>query len=252
MKDSRAQVENVKEINKQYLQLELGVEDEALKQIKPGQSILARIADKSDEDHIWNPYLREQWWVWGVTGRDVLRVELPRVRDYEIGEKVQLLGPIGQPFRFRKNLRHVLLLAYNTHPVPLTVMTSSLLKNKVSVALVLLGEARSYNAAHLAPEIEVIRADDMMQWDNMVMSVGWADQIFVVVSQDDERARFKEVYELLKSKRDIPEMYLFGVFQSLLPCGVGACDACVLKMKEGIKRVCTDGPAFDLTTVKLD
>jgi NAD(P)H-flavin reductase len=252
MKDYRARVERISRLNAQYIQLDLSVEDDSLKQIKPGQSVLARIADKLDEVQPWHLYLREQWYPIGITGRDVLRVELPIQRTYELGEVVQLLGPVGLPFRFRKTLRNVLLVAYNTAPTPLTVMTPNLLKNNVAVTLVLLGEARNYNTDHLAPEIEVIKGDNAMNWENMVMTLGWADQMFIVVSKDDELFRMQEVLNIVREKRtDVAEQYVFGVFQPLLPCGVGACDACALRLKDGIKMVCTDGPAFDLTSVKF-
>jgi hypothetical protein len=52
-------------------------------------------------------------------------------------------------------------------------------------------------------------------------------------------------------RAEIPSNYLFGVFQPILPCGVGACGACMIKAKGGSPLVCTQGPAFDLTEVNL-
>lgn len=36
-----------------------------------------------------------------------------------------------------------------------------------------------------------------------------------------------------------------------MACGVGACLGCVIRTKEGFKRVCTDGPVFDLRELVL-
>ena len=84
------------------------------------------------------------------------------------------------------------------------------------------------------------------------MTLGWADQIFVVAHQDDELLRFGEVMRMVKERRnDIPESYIFGVFQPLLPCGIGACSACLLKVGKDLVPACTKGPTFDLTQVKL-
>ncbi len=252
MKDSRARIERISLINAHYLHLDLAIEDEALRHVKAGHSFLVRVGNKSSEAQTWNPYLRERWWPIGITGREELRVEVPNNRRYDVGQLVQLLGLIGQPYRFRKNLRNVLLIAYNTEPTSLTVMTQQLLAHNVNVTMVLLGDARAYQTNHLAPEIEVIRSNDKLEWQDMVMTLGWADQIFVAVGQDDERFRFSEVYGIIQSKRtDIPAQYVFGVFRPLLPCGVGACDACRIVLKDGTSTTCTEGPAYDLTTVRL-
>ena len=64
--------------------------------------------------------------------------------------------------------------------------------------------------------------------------------------------RFGEIWRLFNELRaDIPKNYLFGVFQPVLPCGVGGCHACMVRMKQGMRLVCTEGPAFDLSQVAL-
>lgn len=37
---------------------------------------------------------------------------------------------------------------------------------------------------------------------------------------------------------------VFASFESRMACGVGACLGCVVKTKDGMKRVCKDGPVF--------
>ena len=98
----------------------------------------------------------------------------------------------------------------------------------------------------------MVHGDDGLNWQDMVMTLGWADQIFVVAKQDDELMRFAEVFRIVQDKRiDIPQNYIFGVFQPLLPCGIGACSACMLRVDGDLVPICTKGPAFDLTRVKL-
>lgn len=252
MKITRAIIERVRNVNTGYMHLELASVDPVLQKIKPGQSLLVRLVDADPAVESWDPYLPEQWWPIGVTGSKNLVVERPYDASIKPQQDVLILGPVGQPYRFRKSLRNVLLVAYDTEPTPLTIMTTWLLANQVAITLVLLGSARQYDTAHLPEEVEVIRGDDAMEWDDMVMTLGWADQVFVVVGQDDELMRFGEVYRIIRERRnEIAKNYLFGVFQPPLPCGVGGCSACLLKMKQGQKFACTDGPAFDLSTVRL-
>ncbi len=242
MKESQAIIERVRQVNPTHQQLHLTVEP-SLSNLMPGQTVLARVADR------WAPYLREQWWPVGI-GNNRLVVERPVSETYEPGQVIDLLGIVGQPYRFRRTLRNVLLIAYDCEPTPLLMPIPSLLATKVSVTLLLLGSAARYETGHLPPEVEVIHGDAELNWPNRVTTVGWADQVFVAVSPDNEQASFRQIWQLFGELRaEIPNNYLFGVFRPILPCGIGACSACCVRSQNVVVPVCTDGPAFDLTEV---
>ncbi|MEL6405973.1 MAG: hypothetical protein AAFR81_16505 [Chloroflexota bacterium] len=253
MNEIRARIERIRRINEAYMYLELATDDERLAKIKPGSSLLARRIDPDDDaiEH-WDPYLRDQWYPAGFTKAGNLLIEMRFSYRYRPGMHYSVLGPIGKPYRFRKSLRNVLLVADDAPPLPLTIMIQQLLHNKISVTLVLLGEAQKYKTDHLAPEVEVIRGTGTLQWTDQVMTLGWADQIFVVVNQDDELLRFARFYEKVEQLRtQVPQNYIFGVFQMPMPCGVGACGACMMRFDKEIVPACTQGPTFDLTRVQL-
>jgi hypothetical protein len=240
MKETEALIERVRRINEHIQHIELAVEESIL-QILPGQSILAKLNDR------WDPYLRERWWPLTVTNERKLLVERPVDITYQPGQIIQLISLVGNPYRFRRSIRNILLIAYETPPTPLLMMITWLLANDISVTLVLLGDAMRYNTQHLSPEVEVIRERDSLEWADQVMTLGWADQVFVVVAQDDEMMRFQQIYNMIQERRvEIPNNYLFGIVQSVTTCGVGACHACMLHTHEGTKLACTEGPAFDL------
>lgn len=246
MKETKALIERVKWVSSGYQRLELSV-DESLLRIKPGQSLLARVSDRLD------PYLLQQWWpVNLVKGR--LVIERPEHEKYEPGQVVPVLGLVGQPFRFRGagGLRNVLLIAHDTPPTPLLMTIPWLLGNKISVTMVLTGSAVEYDTQHLPPEVEIELGGTNFEWQNQVMTLGWADQVFVTIGAHDENLRFAEILAKFRELRqDIPRNYLFGVFQPLLTCGAGACHACMIRSQGGTALVCTDGPAFDLTLLNL-
>ena len=246
MKETEAIIEKIKRINEHFQHLELAV-DRSLHQMKPGESVLARIGKH------WDPYLREHWWPVGFTGNNKLIIERSGHIPYEPGQIVSLLGPVGVNFRFRRSLRNILLIAYDTPPTPLLMMIHWLLANHVNVTIALLGEnAEHYDTKHVSPEVEVIHGDDQLTWPDQVLTLGWADQVFVVVAPDDEPLRFSRLMNVIREKRsEVPKNYIFGVFQSVLPCGIGACDACTVRVEGELKHICTDGPAFDLTLVRL-
>lgn len=244
MKESEVIIERIRLINQKVQHLELAV-DPALARVKPGQSLLARTHDT------YNPYLPEQWWPIGLMNGRLL-VERPSSERYDTGQVVMVLGLVGNPFLFRRTLRNVMLLAYDTAPTPLLMTIPWLLGNSVSVTLVLLGEATQYDTKHLPPQVEILTGDEQLNWANQVMTVGWADQVFAVVNRSDENAYFLRLLERMRDLRnDIPSNYLFGVFQPAVACAAGACHACMLAMREGTKLACTEGPAFDLTQVLL-
>lgn len=251
MNETQAYVERIKRVNRDYQQLELAV-DASLSNIRAGQALLVRRIDKDYEQVNWNPYLRELWFPVDILSNNKIVVERPTNVQYLPNQLLSLLGPVGQPFRFRRSLRNILLMVYHTPPSALLMMLKPLLANQVSVTMVLMGTAKDYDTQHLNEEIEIIRAEEDLTWPDMVMTLGWADQVFVLVGQGDELSYFDQIIEMVRERRnDIPTNYIFGVFQNVLPCGVGACYACMLKMKEGTKLQCIDGPAFDLTTVRL-
>lgn len=253
MNDTRAIIERVRRINAHYQYIELALEEDVPRRLKPGESLLVRLgAPDAQQDH-WYPYLRERWWPVGFTNEQLLLIEAPYRERYRPQQVVTALGPVGKPFRFRPSLRNVLLIAHDSVPTPLTSMINQLLHNNISVTLVLLGSARHYQTDHLPPQLEVIRGDEVgFDWEGQLMTLGWADQIFVVVAQDDELLRFREVLQRVEELRgSVAENYIFGVFQLLLPCGVGACTACMLRVGGELLTACTKGPAFDLTKVTL-
>jgi hypothetical protein len=246
MKETKAIIERVSRVSEHYQRLHLAVDD-ALNDLKPGQTVLARLLPER-----WDPYLREQWWPVEMKP-NALVVERPGSLRYEPGQVVSLLGLVGQPYRYKRTLRNVLLLAYDAAPTPLIMSIQWLIANKVSVTMVLSGKATDYPAAHLPKEVEIIHADDTLQWANRVMTIGWADQVFAVTSQDDELGRFAYIYRLFRELRaELPKSYLFGVFQPVQPCGNGACQACMIPLQQQeTSLICLEGPALDLTTVAL-
>jgi hypothetical protein len=244
MKETHAIIERVRRVNETHQHLYLAV-DRSLNAIRAGQSLLARMGEG------WSPYLREQWIPVDANKQHMI-VERPVGTRYQPGEVVSVIGAVGQPFKFRRTLRNVLLIAYDTAPTPLLMTIPYLLPQRVSVTLLLLGAAQNYTTQHLPPEVEILLGDGDLEWQNRVTTVGWADQVFVTVAPDDELQRFGRIWRLFHELRaDIPANYLWGVFRPILPCGVGACQACMIRAKDGTPRMCVEGPALDLKGVTL-
>ncbi|MCY3977898.1 MAG: hypothetical protein OXG23_07340 [Chloroflexi bacterium] len=252
MEETQAYIERIKRVNRGHQRLELAV-DKSLSTMLAGQAMLVRQIDKDYDSENWAPYLRELWFPVEILASNIIVVEHPARAQFLPGQLLSIISPVGQPFRFRQKLRNILLIAYHTTPAALLLMLPPLLAKQVSITLVLMGSAREYETNHLPEELEVIQAEDNLTWPDMVMTLGWADQAFVLVGPGDEMAYFNEILQLMRERRsDIPSNYVFGVLQRALPCGVGACHACMLKLRGSLKLPCIEGPAFDLTDLYMN
>ena len=252
MKETQAYIERVTRVNRDHQRLELAV-DQSLSSMRAGQALLARRVDRDYDAEHWDPYLRELWFPVEIQASKIIVVERPARTHYLPGQLLSVIGPIGQPFRFRQKLRNILLIAYDTTPAALLLMLPPLLAKQVSITLVLMGSARQYESNHLPEEVEVFQAEDNLTWPDMVMTMGWADQVFALVGQGDDLRCFSDIMRLMRERHsDIPANYVFGVVQRDLPCGVGACQACLLHLRGAYKLQCIDGPAFDLTELRLN
>jgi hypothetical protein len=248
MKETTALIERVTRLSATHQQLTLSVEPSVL-EIKAGQCLLAGPAGVPHEA-AWSPYLREAWFPTGIAagrGTRSLLVERPARETYQPGQPVSVIGPVGRALRMKKP-RNVLFVGLETEPTPLLFALPDLLLLRASVTLLLLGAAARYATDHLPAEIEIITGDADYNWHNRITTIGWADQIFAVGRIDDDGGeRFRRWWELLRTLRaDIPDQFAYAYVLQPLPCGTGACQACMVRTRSGVVTTCTDGACLDL------
>jgi dihydroorotate dehydrogenase electron transfer subunit len=56
-------------------------------------------------------------------------------------------------------------------------------------------------------------------------------------------------YEIKKVLEKYPQIQTQVSFEQFMGCGLGICYGCVIETKEGYKKVCKDGPVFDLKII---
>ena len=57
------------------------------------------------------------------------------------------------------------------------------------------------------------------------------------------------LYNLAQLLKQFPYIEAFASLEQFMGCGVGACLGCVILTKKGYKRVCRDGPVFNLKDI---
>lgn len=244
MQEIQAIIERVRRVSPSLQRLDVAINRaQATLDISPGQLFLARTTFSLD------PFLREPWTPVQRNGT-VITVELPTGSVYEPEQFVSLLGPVGKPIPVKDNLRTLLLIAIESTPASLLLLAQSMLKRVAGVTLVLLGAATQYPLDLLPKEIEIAHAESLAQWSGKDQALKWADQIVAVAPPPFDLEHYQRLSEEVRRVRmNVPENYLFGLFQPPMPCGVGACAACLIRCGGEDVATCLEGPAFDLTTI---
>lgn len=246
MRETKAIIERVRRTGDRWQHLELVVEA-GLEQIQPGQILLART------EGFWSSYLREQWVPIGVDeDNGFLLVERPIAHTYTPSDAVSVIGPVGSPFPLKRGIRHLLLVALDYPPTRLLFLILEAVRQHAEVALVLTGQAQHYPLGTLPKAVEVVYSPDPMSWQNQDKTLIWADQVFAIAPPVYSAVYFHTLLETSKLARQaLPEAFLQGVFDFPLPCGTGACMACMVAGRHTDRLACTDGAAFDLTQVRF-
>lgn len=242
MQEAQAIIERIRRTSAITQRLDVAVE-KTQRRIEAGQIFLARATSTFD------PYLREPW-IPVKTEGSYLVIERPVGRVYAPGQIVNLLGPVGKPLPLNEKTRTLLLIAQQATPVALLMLADTALKQGVAVALVLGGAARHYPVEALPQELEVILGDDDGGWSDQSKTLQWADQIFAVAPPPEDIPYYGRLLARVHdAKMEVPHGYVFGLFQPPMPCGVGACQACLIHCGSEEIPACVEGPAFDLLNV---
>ncbi len=167
----------------------------------------------------------------------------------ESGDRIDLLGPLGNGYSIDPASSNLLLLAGGIGVAPLYFFAQEVLKGRYSVTL-LYGTADSKRLS-ITPEIKLVSATEDgtaghrgMITDLIPEYIDWADQVFACGPSP-----------MYQSMAKMPELKGKPVQISLevrMGCGLGVCYGCTVKTKSGLKQVCKDGPIFELNDIIWD
>jgi dihydroorotate dehydrogenase electron transfer subunit len=171
------------------------------------------------------------------------------------GEKLDILGPLGNGFNVKSTSKNLLLVAGGIGIAPLAFLAQQALAEEKTVTLLLGAHARNelYPQKLLPNAAETIVTTEDGSYgekgkvtDILSRSVDLADQIYAC----GPLAMYKEIATLRqKWPAKIPIQISLEV---RMGCGIGACFSCSIKTKNVMKRVCLDGPVFDLDDIILE
>jgi dihydroorotate dehydrogenase electron transfer subunit len=170
------------------------------------------------------------------------------------GDKLDLLGPLGNGFTVDSGSRNLLLVAGGIGIAPLVFLAERAKSQGKSVRLLLGARtAKGLYPNGLLPkgiEVELVTEDGSLGGKGMVSEyvishLDWADQVYAC----GPKAMYESIAREMSERRVSKPVQVS--LEVRMGCGMGACYGCSIPTKQGMKRVCLDGPVFDLNEVLL-
>jgi dihydroorotate dehydrogenase electron transfer subunit len=161
------------------------------------------------------------------------------------GEPIDILGPLGRGFDIASQC--LLLVAGGVGIAPLIFLAEKAIEDGRNVTLLFGAKtAKQVYPKKLLPagiEFIPVTQDGLIERKGMVTDllddlVGSTDQIFACGPATMYKAMSQ--MKLLKGRRVQVSM------EARMGCGFGLCYGCTIKTRHGTKRVCDDGPVFEL------
>lgn len=169
------------------------------------------------------------------------------------GDKLDLLGPLGNGFSIHHGSHNLLLMAGGIGIAPLRFLADEAVKRGLSVTL-LLGTptaAQLYPSHPLPPEVRLVTAteDGSIGKKGMITDLlpdftEGADQVFACGPAS--------MYQTMASQRLIKNKPAQISLEVRMGCGFGVCYGCTVKTVNRLKQVCKDGPIFNLEDILWD
>lgn len=225
-----------------------------MKVCKPGQFIMVRCGDEF--------VLRRPFSIHRTGNSDSLSILFNIVgrgtswlEQIKEGEKLDVLGPLGNGFTVNYGTESSLLVAGGIGIAPLLYLANELLTANKSVTLVVGASGGDcLYPVELLPKgahIVIATEDGSIGQKGMVTDLlsDYENQIQQVFACGP-LAMYKTMFSCMNSAglNSLTQVSL----EVRMGCGVGACYGCSIKTRNGMKSVCKDGPVFFLDEIIWD
>ena len=217
---------------------------------RPGQFVMVRCGE-GREDQLRRPLSIHQKdesklsLLFNVVGRGTRWLSQRRA-----GEKLDLLGPLGNSYEIHPDSRNLLLAAGGIGIAPLVFLAGEAIRRGKEITL-LLGTATAgqlYPSKLLPAGVRLITATEDgssgekgMITDLLPDFAGGADQVFAC----GPLAMYKTMANMAGLKNKPVQLSL----EMRMGCGLGICYGCTIKTINGLRQVCKDGPIFDMDEI---
>ncbi len=158
------------------------------------------------------------------------------------GDEIQLFGPLGNGFDVEKLTGKIALIGGGIGIAPLFKLAKSL-KEKPDIYLGFRDEVYEIDEfAKHANKLEISTEDGSVGKKGYVTSLLDFKQYDVIVTCGPD-----VMMEAIMKECEKSEVKCIVSLEKRMACGIGACLGCVVETTSGMKRVCKEGPVFEMT-----
>lgn len=218
---------------------------------QPGQFLMVRCGDDHD------PLLRRPLSVHRVANAEQVALLFNVVgqgtwllSQYQRGDHLDLLGPLGNGFSLHLGSRRLLLVAGGIGIAPLVFLADQALNQGRRVNLLMGAPNASllYPRSLLPSSIDlVIATEDGSEGRKGVVT----DLIADCIQQADQVFACGPVsmYQSIAAHGFAGDKSVQVSLEVMMGCGLGACYGCTIRTRGGLRQVCHDGPVFELADI---
>src|SRR6516165_4713362 len=226
-------------VNREYKHLVVDASPKALT-VKPGQ-FFNLLCPSPDEGELW---LRRP--------QSVYRIDRERAR-IERGGMLNMVGPLGVGFSLQPAWKHIVVLGRGVGLATMAPISQLASEGGVGVTAILSARSEEFVMAadlfaQVGEVISVLDSDGTSAVENVeailqsLIAQGRADAFFTCGSN-----RLFQLMKRLGKVHGIPGQV---AMEQVMACGLGPCYVCVrtfeVNGKKELRRVCIEGPVFDL------
>ncbi len=224
-------------------------------QVKPGQFLHMRISSN------FLPFSRRPFSVFRAQKDieilyDVVGVGTSILTQKKKGEILDVEGPLGTAFRLPPSgIKQVVMIAGGVGIAPFLMLTDALHRQQRKYEILLLYGARNASYIFSLKEFRKNGCRVFVATEDGSQGIkGQVTKLFPKI-QKDKKATYLYTCGPRPMMAAVQEFALaYGLkgqasCEEVMACGIGACFGCVIPTVSGYKRVCYEGPVFDLHEV---
>lgn len=249
-KNEEVRIINQKKIGPRHFLLTLFSENIA-KTATPGQFVTLKVTEDHEpllrrplSIHTTDPSKHQFEILYDVVGHgtEILSKKLH-------GEKLQVLGPLGNGFRMEKETN--LLVAGGMGIAPLKFLANDLKKQGKKVTTLIGGSSKDcvmceMELRQVCSAVEISTDDGTCGKKGLVTELippllSKLDVKNTVIYSCGPEPMLKEVARIARENKIECQVSM----EAFMACGIGACLGCAIETKQGYKMVCKDGPVFN-------
>lgn len=171
------------------------------------------------------------------------------------GEIINVIGPLGNNFHIDEKSKSILLAAGGIGIAPLRFLAEEAVKQRKHVTI-LLGARYKKGLLmdnQLPKEAKIIKITELYNTDRNILKGLLTKYLPDHYEQADwiyacgPKAMLESMNEQMKQRRITKPVQVS--LEVRMGCGAGACYGCSIRTTHGMKRVCREGPVFDIKDI---